>query len=94
MTKTLSEQLAGKALDNIVPYTWTKLDYEQIHEVLAYHQELVVLETTKLLQQEWYKLNNDETVEHDPRLLGIKLGLKHGMLNAISRIKLHFGIES
>jgi len=90
----MDNKLAGQALDKVVPYTWTKLDYEEIHKLLAYHQELVVLETTKTLQQEWYKLNNDETVETDPRLLGIKLGLKHGILNSIARIKQHFGIES
>lgn len=90
----MNNKLAGLALDKIVPYTWTKLDYEQIHEVLAYHQELIVIETTKVLQEEWYKLNDDTTVELDARLLGIKLGLKHGLLNSIARIKQHFGIES
>jgi hypothetical protein len=45
--KTKTELLAGQALDTIVPYTWTKLDYEQIHELLAYHAELIVKECAK-----------------------------------------------
>ncbi len=36
--------LAGKALDTAVSYTWTTLDYEQIHELLACHAELIVRE--------------------------------------------------
>jgi hypothetical protein len=46
--KTKAELLAGQALDTIVPYTWTKLDYEQIHELLAYHAELIIFECTKI----------------------------------------------
>ena len=34
--------LAGKALDTAVPGTWTALDYEQVHELLACHAELIV----------------------------------------------------
>lgn len=42
--KTKTELLAGQALDKVVPYTWTTLDYEEIHELLAYHAELIVKE--------------------------------------------------
>jgi hypothetical protein len=42
--KNKLEQLAGNALDKVVPYTWTTLDYEEIHKILAYHAELVVRE--------------------------------------------------
>lgn len=45
--KTKAEQLAGKALDTIVPYTWTTLDYNQIHEILAYHAEIVARECAR-----------------------------------------------
>lgn len=38
------KELAGKALDESVSYTWTTLDYEQIHELLACHAELIVKE--------------------------------------------------
>lgn len=38
------KELSGKALDKAVPYTWTKLDYEQIQKLLACHAELIVLE--------------------------------------------------
>ena len=38
------KELAGKALDKAMPYTWSTLDYEQIHELLACHAELIVQE--------------------------------------------------
>ena len=38
------KELAGQALDKAVPYTWTTLNYEQIHELLACHAELIVRE--------------------------------------------------
>ena len=38
------KELAGKALDKAVPYTWTQLDYDQIQELLACHAELIVRE--------------------------------------------------
>jgi hypothetical protein len=47
-----SKQLAGKALDLAVPYTWTKLDYEQIHEVLAAHTKIIVEECVRVLDED------------------------------------------
>ena len=41
--------LAGKALDTAVSYTWTTLDYEQIHELLACHAELIVRECSEIV---------------------------------------------
>jgi hypothetical protein len=43
--------LAGKALDTAVSYTWTTLDYEQIHELLACHAKLIVRECVQLCQE-------------------------------------------
>lgn len=44
----LRKQLAGRALDKAVPYTWTKLDYEQIHKLLDCHAELIVRECAEI----------------------------------------------
>jgi hypothetical protein len=45
--------LAGKALDTAVSYTWTTLDYEQIHELLACHAKLIVRECAELFEVEY-----------------------------------------
>jgi hypothetical protein len=88
-----SNELAGKALDKVVPYTWTKLDYEEIHNVLAYHQELIVKETIQACQQQWYDLNNQPKVDQGPRDVAIRVGQKNGLLQAMSVIKKRFGIK-
>jgi hypothetical protein len=44
----LAKQLAGQALDKAVSYTWTTLNYEQIHELLACHAELIVKECANI----------------------------------------------
>jgi len=43
--------LAGKALDKAVSYTWTKLDYDQILELLSCHAELVVRECMEVVSK-------------------------------------------
>ena len=37
-------QLAGQALDRVVPYTWTRLDYDEIQRLQEYFAELIVKE--------------------------------------------------
>jgi len=37
-------QLAGQALDKAVPYTWTRLDYDEIQKLQEYFAELIVRE--------------------------------------------------
>ena len=37
-------QLAGQALDRVVPYTWTRLDYDEIQKLQEYFAELIVRE--------------------------------------------------
>jgi len=46
------QELAGKALDKAVPYTWTRLDYDQIQELLAYHTELIVRECAQVSEDD------------------------------------------
>jgi len=36
------KQLAGQALDKVVPYTWTRLDYDEIQKLQEYFAELIV----------------------------------------------------
>jgi hypothetical protein len=43
MTNKITD-LAGRALDKAVPYTWTTLNYDQIQELLACHAELIIRE--------------------------------------------------
>ena len=38
------KQLAGQALDRVVPYTWTRLDYDEIQKLQEYFAELIVRE--------------------------------------------------
>ena len=35
-------ELAGRALDKVVPYTWTTLDYDEIQKLQEYFAELIV----------------------------------------------------
>ena len=38
------QQLAGQALDRVVPYTWTRLDYDEIQRLQEYFAQLIVAE--------------------------------------------------
>jgi len=38
------KQLAGQALDQVVPYTWTRLDYEEIQKLQKKFAELIIQE--------------------------------------------------
>jgi hypothetical protein len=49
-------QLSDDALNKAVPYTWTKLDYDQIQKLLACHAELVIRECANIALRE----------DHDP----------------------------
>jgi hypothetical protein len=47
--KSKIEELSGKALDKIVPYTWTTLDYEEIKKLQKYLAELIIQESCQVL---------------------------------------------
>jgi hypothetical protein len=65
--------LAGKALDKAVPYTWTKLDYDQIHELLACHAELIVEECAKRAEVYAYMSPNfNALAEELRRMIGVE----------------------
>jgi len=57
--------------------------------------ELIVRDAVNQCRQEWYDTNNDPELnaETDPRLIGIKIGIKQGAMKCFSRINKHFGIK-
>lgn len=67
--KSKVELLAGQALDRVVPYTWTTLDYEEIHELLAYHAELIIKECAGIGSN----IVLEQTEDND---MGVFLGIK------------------
>ena len=44
-------QLAGQALDQVVPYTWTRLDYDEIQRLQEYFAQLIVKECADVIDQ-------------------------------------------
>jgi hypothetical protein len=55
--------LAGQALDQVVPYTWTRLDYDEIQRLQEYFAELIVKECA------------DFADEHNDASEGVTLGV-------------------
>lgn len=55
--------------------------------------ELIVREHIKLLQQEWYDINNEEPSDLLPRDIGFKVGRKSEIVVLIEKIKQEFGVE-
>lgn len=69
--KSKIEELSGKALDKIVPYTWTTLDYEEIKKLQEYLAELIIQESCQVLLN-W----KDEPFSFDENL-AVSLLKKH-----------------
>lgn len=46
--KVMIEKLVGDALDKAVPYTWTKLDYDQVKHVERTVAKLVIQECIEI----------------------------------------------
>jgi len=74
-------QLAGQALDRVVPYTWTRLDYDEIQRLQEYFAQLIVRECGKVIVNGGYR---------NPAL-GEKLPLTPPEIATM--IKEHFGVE-
>ena len=72
-------QLAGQALDRVVPYTWTRLDYDEIQRLQEYFAELIVKECLAQVDKV------DTMLDDDKEKTGVAwVGL------AIAK---HFGVE-
>jgi hypothetical protein len=58
-------QLAGQALDKVVPYTWTRLDYDEIQKLQEYFAELIVKECIDTLEKRFMgDLNREDQEVH------------------------------
>jgi hypothetical protein len=73
--------LAGQALDKVVPYTWTKLDYDEIQKLQQYFAELIVAECVQ--EVEGMAILMDAGHDQWNRAIG------HTALH----LKEHFGVE-
>jgi hypothetical protein len=54
-------QLAGQALDRVVPYTWTRLDYDEIQRLQEYFAELIVAECIEVVERQKCKMSYGPT---------------------------------
>ena len=79
-------QLAGQALDRVVPYTWTRLDYDEIQKLQEYFARLIVAECVAIV-----KPTNHHEVWAQSYLGGVD-GLEL-LEDKCNKIKQHFGIE-
>ena len=70
-------QLAGQALDQVVPYTWTRLDYDEIQRLQEYFAELIIRECVGILEPK------SRYMGEGPEVLKDK----------IRQINRHFGVE-
>ena len=70
-------QLAGQALDRVVPYTWTRLDYDEIQRLQEYFAELIIRECVGILEPK------SRYMGEGPEVLKDK----------IRQINRHFGVE-
>lgn len=55
------QQLAGQALDRVVPYTWTRLDYDEIQRLQEYFAELIVQECIEVVEKQKAKMSYGPT---------------------------------
>ena len=82
------KQLAGQALDRVVPYTWTRLDYDEIQKLQEYFAQLIVAECIGI---------TDELVNRtaDGSWTSNELYTDYnGALHLVKRrIEQHFGVE-
>ena len=81
--------LAGQALDKVVPYTWTRLDYDEIQKLQEYFAELIVRECAELLVDQKYMILNP----HEPFANERVRALKEHDKDTVRKIKRHFGVE-
>ena len=56
-------ELAGRALDKVVQYTWTTLDYDEIQKLQEYFAELIVRECSRIADG-W--VDNDDDGKNYP----------------------------
>ena len=57
-------QLAGQALDRVVPYTWTRLDYDEIQRLQEYFAQLIVRECATVVNKKIGPKSALDILEH------------------------------
>ena len=87
------QELAEQAFDKA--NNGTIYDIKIPKEFIEKFAELIVRDAVNQCRQEWYDTNNDPELnaETDPRMIGIKIGIKQGAMKCIRRINKHFGIK-
>ena len=81
-------QLAGQALDRVVPYTWTRLDYDEIQKLQEYFAQLIV--------QECIEITNDlvnRNVDGSWTSNELYTDYNGALFEVKRRIEEHFGVE-
>jgi hypothetical protein len=57
--------------------------------------ELMVKEHLRIMQQEWYDINNEpiDPTSESPRDVGLRVGRKSEIIVLMHKVKKHFGVE-
>jgi hypothetical protein len=84
-------QLAGQALDQVVPYTWTRLDYDEIQRLQEYFAELIVKECAEICEN--YAEALDMLEDRGEPADFFQGGVKSASRRNANAIKKHFGVE-
>ena len=82
------KQLAGQALDKVVPYTWTRLDYDEIQKLQEYFAELIVRECVSVTDD----LVN-RNVDGSWTSTELYTDYNGALFEVKRRIEEHFGVE-
>ena len=65
-----------------------------VNEEVEKFAELIIEENLRIMQQEWYDLNNAAKIEDESaRDIGMRVGKKSEIIRLMSLIKKHFGVE-
>ena len=94
--KELAEQAGLVRNGDFGMKRWEGLHSDSISDQdLDKFAELIVKECLNQCRQEWYDTNNDPVINanKDPRMIGIKIGIKQGAIRCLDRIKTRFGAE-
>lgn len=59
--------------------------------ILKEFANLIIKDAMDQCRQEWYDLNNAPHEGKDPRSIGIRVGMKGGVIRCLSRLSNHFG---
>lgn len=89
------KKLKDQARDYYLSQEDLDCSVKELHELVEQKfAELIIEECVKACQREWYDLNNNHPNETDPRMIGIHVGQKNGVLKSIERIKKEFKFKN